>query len=114
MTLLICGLSPSNKFTPKLNDVPSFKKLNKWMDYFGYKYYSFTNIKPDGKNVYIDAIIDYNLIIALGNEASTILKKFGIEHFSLPHPSPLNRKLNDNDYEMQCLKECKEWLRKKF
>lgn len=111
MTLLIVGLSPSTKFTPRLSDNPSLKRLNKWLDILGHKYYSFTNIIPESE-VYLDPIIDYNTIIALGGKVSDILTKNGIRHFKMPHPSPLNRLLNDKDYEMKCLNECKEWLKK--
>lgn len=36
-------------------------------------------------------------IIALGNKASERLHKLNIPHFKLPHPSGLNRKLNDKE-----------------
>lgn len=48
--------------------------------------------------------------IALGNNASNFLKSEGLEHFKLPHPSGLNRKLNDRKFIAGKLKECKQWL----
>jgi uracil-DNA glycosylase len=31
------------------------------------------------------------------------LDKLGIQHFRIPHPSPLNRRLNDKAYEAEML-----------
>lgn len=64
--------------------------------------------------------------IALGNEAEKALKakKFYVwnhikeaeeiiepQIFKLPHPSGLNRKLNDKDYVTKILSDCKYWLK---
>lgn len=49
-------------------------------------------------------------IVALGNNASNRLTKVGVKHFRMPHPSGLNRKLNDKQYELDMLKEVKDWL----
>lgn len=54
----------------------------------------------------------FDKIIALGNYSSKVLKSFGIEHFKLPHPSGLNRKLNDNEFIDQELKSCIHYLNK--
>ena len=51
----------------------------------------------------------YEKVIALGNVASEALTKINVDHFKLPHPSGLNRKLNDKKYVTQLLKECKEY-----
>lgn len=37
-------------------------------------------------------------VVALGNRASKRLTTWGIEHFKLPHPSGLNRKLNNKAF----------------
>lgn len=52
-------------------------------------------------------------IVALGNKASSRLKKLGIEHFKLPHPSPRNRLLNNPNFIDSELKKCKNYLRGK-
>jgi uracil-DNA glycosylase len=49
-------------------------------------------------------------VVAVGNEASKFLKAHGIEHFKLPHPSGLNRKLNDKEWLAKELKNCKKYL----
>ena len=49
-------------------------------------------------------------IIALGNNASKAIQG---EHFKLPHPSRLNRQLNDKEFIANRLKLCKDWLTEK-
>ena len=45
----------------------------------------------------------------LSRKDSLKLSKIGVEHFKLPHPSGLNRKLNDKKYVNKVLKECYEY-----
>jgi uracil-DNA glycosylase len=52
----------------------------------------------------------YQRVLALGNFASAALDRLSIAHFQLPHPSPLNRKLNDPSYEKTVLRECYNYL----
>lgn len=49
-------------------------------------------------------------VIALGEKASKKLKDLDIPHFKLPHPSPKNRKLNDESYVNKVMKECYEYI----
>lgn len=51
---------------------------------------------------------DGDKIVALGNAASKALK--WIPHFKLPHPSGLNRQLNNKSFVLAKLLECKKWL----
>ena len=53
----------------------------------------------------------YDKVLALGGFPSKALNKIGVEHFTLPHPSGLNRKLNDKEYERQILEKCSEYLK---
>lgn len=46
--------------------------------------------------------------VALGNAASKALGE--VPHFKLPHPSGLNRQLNDKAFVADKLAECKTWL----
>lgn len=49
--------------------------------------------------------------ICLGEASDKKLSRDGIEiRFKLPHPSGLNRKLNDKEWLAEQLKLCKEWL----
>jgi len=49
-------------------------------------------------------------VIAFGNFPSNVLNKINVSHFMLPHPSGLNRKLNDKTYELEQLAKCKEYI----
>lgn len=49
-------------------------------------------------------------IIALGEEASKALNAIEEPHFKLPHPSGLNRKLNDHYYVQSILRECRFYI----
>ena len=53
---------------------------------------------------------NYDKVIALGNVASNSLKKLNIDHFKMPHPSGLNRQLNDKEFEKTKIKECYNYL----
>ncbi len=50
-------------------------------------------------------------IIALGNNAAKFLQKNQGNYFKLPHPSGLNRQINDKEFITKKLKECKLWLK---
>ena len=89
------------------------------MTRLGVDHYSFANVydKP-GEVPSLSELVkedirfsdDYEKIIALGVTPSYVLRAKGIKHFSLPHPSPRNRKLNDKEYVDHVLDECKDYL----
>lgn len=49
-------------------------------------------------------------VIALGKMAVWALGKIGMPCFELPHPSGLNRKVNDKEALQKTLADCKSWL----
>ena len=49
-------------------------------------------------------------IVALGKEASIFLDNEIIPHLRIPHPSGLNRSLNDPQLVNKFLKECKAYV----
>ena len=53
--------------------------------------------------------LDKVLVIAQNPGPGQALAKININHFKLPHPSGLNRKLNDKVYVQKILSECKEY-----
>ena len=57
------------------------------------------------------AVSYHSKVIALGQFPSKILSKLGKKHFALPHPSGLNRLLNDKRYELAQLDKCSEYLK---
>jgi uracil-DNA glycosylase family 4 len=48
-------------------------------------------------------------IVALGKTASTALTLLGQSHLQMPHPSGLNRQLNDQEFVEQKMKELAEY-----
>ena len=120
MKVLVVGMCPSNKPTLGNKQNATFKKLEKWMDALDVKHFSFINTfdytatptlsKVDYKRL-STATKEYDNILALGGFVSLALERIGVDHFKMPHPSPLNRLLNDKKYEKQVLKHCKEYLK---
>lgn len=115
--VLLVGINPSSK---PFRKGCSLDKMNVWMESLGFYHYSFSNVIPyEGeykiKNVDTNFVQSfskgYDKVIALGGFASRALSMSGIQHYTLPHPSPLNRKLNDKEYEKQVIEECREWLK---
>lgn len=49
-------------------------------------------------------------VVALGKAASKALASREIPHFTLPHPSGLNRKLNDHSYVESELRKCQKFI----
>ena len=95
----------------------TISRVMDWMDYVGVQY-DFQNTYPhrgtfSKKDIDYDRLNNitdgYDRIIALGNIASEALTKIGVKHFKLPHPSGLNRQINDKKYIKQVLRECHEY-----
>lgn len=117
MKVLIVGDRPSSlNVDPKVpfKGAKCEKRLNTWIDVIGIRNCKIINQSDFEYDEIVDLINMYNglytkvKVVALGNNASKALKS--LEHFKLPHPSGLNRKLNDKKYEKQQLKLCKAFL----
>lgn len=114
MRVLIVGANPSKKNL--FDNVPFLGSrsgviLQEWIEYLSLKNYTVINasdrILEKGEKL---SVKDYNIerlvkeserhdfVIALGEEASKACKLCSIEHSRLPHPSGLNRQLNDKKY----------------
>jgi hypothetical protein len=50
------------------------------------------------------------VVIALGINAAKALDKINVPKFSMPHPSGLNRKLNNKKYLDKCLTDCRVYI----
>ena len=55
--------------------------------------------------------INPDRIVALGKSATKALNKLEVEFLELPHPSGLNRKLNDKVYTEECIRSLRLWCR---
>jgi len=118
--VLVIGHSPSSKeYCPRKGN-PTHNRLNRWLDDCGVEIYSFTNAcahratslkLSDIDRTFLHEIVKgYNKILSLGNDVNNILTKMEIEHYALPHPSPLNRKFNDKAYEPKIINNLKTYL----
>ena len=90
----------------------SEKVLNDWIKKINPKEASLANSHTHLNMLRLE--VSYNLgdaIVALGNVASKRLTKAGIPHFKLPHPSPRNRKLNNQEYIDAELAKCYLYLK---
>jgi G:T/U-mismatch repair DNA glycosylase len=114
--VLIVGINPSSA---KIGNNTTWRRLPSWADALGLKIFSFTNcIYTPGPYKFADVDLDlirsctegHSKVVALGNFASKVLQKINVNHFTLPHPSGLNRKLNDRRYELEQLVKCKEYI----
>lgn len=122
--ILFVGDKPSKK--NKNKKVPfvgtkSYKKLLEWIyrldidlnDVYvcNRSHMDFNRVAPViNTPAIILEILEEDKVVALGNEASKFLSENNQEHFKLPHPSGLNRKLNDEVYVKEQLKKCREFI----
>lgn len=128
MKVLFVGHSPSARIRniKPFEGTKSGVRLNNWIRFLGLteEQTLLTNasstpgkVCKKGSKDYIvlgetlvDAFLCDYYIVSLGVDVDKILCQMGIEHFSLPHPSGLNRKLNDIEYVQQKLYSCRYWL----
>ena len=119
--ILVIGLNPSNRPTHGNRHVKNstFDRLHRWMDEIEVEHFSFMNVndrrgRTTMKDVDFETISEvsytYTRIVCLGGFVSRVLERMGIQHFRMPHPSPLNRQLNDKDYERKMIDECRRYV----
>jgi uracil-DNA glycosylase len=53
----------------------------------------------------------YKKVVALGKTAHKALSLAGIPHLEMPHPSGMNRKLNDPNYVKECIDKLREYAK---
>jgi uracil-DNA glycosylase len=106
----------------------SEKTFNSWAEYLSpQKDYQVTNVsdkitdqnKPLKRSEYnltrLSELAHYpttTKVVALGKTAADALDQIGIKYYKLPHPSPLNRFLNNTVQVEAVLEDCKAWLDK--
>lgn len=113
LRVLVVGQNPSKRGgTSK-----SLMRLAEWINVLELKQFSFTNIYDsyEVETASVDPTLDqfvrsYDRVIALGQVASNTLRSMGVSHFDLPHPSGLNRKLNDEKFVHEKLQACKNYV----
>lgn len=116
---------PKSPLVTPFVGTPSGMRLSRWMGLLGDPDWLWANVSP----VHVETLTNLDpalldrvkrlckevverggSVVALGNEVSSVLKKLKVEHFTLPHPSFLNRKLNDSAYESSVLNDCKLYM----
>lgn len=118
---IFVGLNPSRAVTKVHTKVPknsAWHRLCSWIDYLGTGVVSFTNLSDDPEwdfkeidhDLLLMQVLEYDRVVALGGLVSKTLTALGIDHYTLPHPSPRNRMMNDQNKVNEILKDCKEWL----
>jgi hypothetical protein len=87
-----------------------FPRLNAWIKKMSCSPDSVIINQCDFTFVQLLSFVNYwNLpVVALGNKASKALRD--IPHFKLPHPSGLNRQINDKNYINYQLLACKRYI----
>jgi hypothetical protein len=92
------------------------------MSFVSIEFFSFTNLSLEHQTELslssedysrLSLLRDYDVVIALGNKVSQVLAGENIDHYKMPHPSPLNRNLNSKEYEMRVLNDLKEYIQTK-
>lgn len=116
MRVLVVGMNPSA--LPATMSV-SVKRLYDWADRLGIGVFSFVNAwhsPGDVRKQELDldflrgSVTGHEKVVALGVAASRALSRAGINHHMLPHPSGLNRILNDPEAVDRALSSCASFL----
>ena len=116
--IVIVGLNPSKVGGTKQG--PALRRLYSWAEQINLPIFSFMNLSDDpewdfkykslDKKMIVQMLSDRDIIVALGSQVYNTLKRLGFNSFKMPHPSPLNRQLNDSEYERQMLSELKDYV----
>jgi uracil-DNA glycosylase len=129
MRIVFVGSNPSQKrklngaFTP---DTVSGRVLHEWIRAAEIDLWHTLNIvdyitennRPLNKSEILPHIPHIKLslsfctkIVAMGKTAHKALQLAGIPHLEMPHPSGLNRKLNDPEYVSKCIAMLRDYAR---
>lgn len=120
MKVLVVGQNPGpkNLSLRAFHGAQSKGRLLEWLDKIGpYEYHIVNASRQTGKVSLSDGDMElpfeqYDAVIALGSYAAAVLTLQGCDNLLLlPHPSGLNRQLNNSDYVDRKLGEAASWLR---
>lgn len=91
-----------------------FKRLVSWIKYLGPDFYVCSNTHTGRELQNIIALQESGFkVLALGKNASEKLSFVNVPHKMIAHPSGLNRKLNNKQYELDQLRVALEYIRGK-
>jgi hypothetical protein len=114
--VIFVGDRPSNKNRHRFFafvGTRSQKQIIRWTPKLGLRINETLLVNASHKYAHKILRIPEIVIVALGKAAHNYLKKQGLEHFTLPHPSGLNRALNDKIRLDEQLKACKAYIEEK-
>lgn len=115
----IVGMNPSK--SRAVYSGSALSRLRSWTDKLELRHFTFINLSSDpdwdrkfnsmDKEFVCTNLKNCDIIIVLGTMVSAYLKRLGYkEHFVLPHPSPLNRQINDSNFIDMKLSECRRYI----
>jgi hypothetical protein len=119
---LFVGLNPAARHPgTDWNNNSTFAKLFDWCDRLNVRHFSFVNVSHKS-GVFDRNTIDVPFlmktvathngpVVALGREVAAVMERTRHSFFKMPHPSPLNRLLNDPAYEEMMLDELSTFFR---
>lgn len=115
--VIVVGICPSTKTAKKTNNKHN---LEKWMTAAGVEAWDFQNVIPHKINCADEDEVFYDLlearlrpftkVIALGVFVSRVLKKMGIPHMQIYHPSSRNRALNNKENHTKTISMIKKYV----
>jgi uracil-DNA glycosylase len=112
--IVFVGDKPSSKNVSK--NIPfvgaaCFTRLVNWINFIKPDFYLILNSNLDSEINQIKLLYDLDFkILSLGKESYNRLLKNQINSFLLPHPSPLNRQINNEHFVNQVLTEAKRYI----
>lgn len=118
--VLFVGMNPAAERRPTVPRYCALGRLYEWATALGIPYFSFVNCSHR-YGTFVRSTVDTDFlrmvvsqhdgpVVALGEVASRILRRVGVSHHAMPHPSYRNRKLNDREYEKRMLEEARTLL----
>lgn len=118
--VVVIGQNPGNNAKTATFKNFTMDRLNQWCNELDIDHFGFANVitEPGAvkmKDVDFDRLkdlVDGDVkVLALGNFSSKCLSVINKSHYRLPHPSPLNRQMNDKEFVKRALAECKQYLK---
>lgn len=89
----------------------SFSVVVRWLKSLKVDYYLCYNSWTVYDLVHVKTLWEAGFkVVALGNVSSKRLREAQVAHYKLPHPSGLNRKLNDDEALKILLADCRDYV----
>lgn len=130
MKILILGRNPSRtNISPDIPFIgaPCYKRIKDWVEYLTHssrlfvagnctnslnaKFNKFT-IPTYASTLKSSCVAqNINCVVALGNDSARVCEVANMKYFKLPHPSGLNRLVNNREKIKEALRACDEYIK---